>query len=271
MKRLPRHSGRTGQPGHPANGWRWAFAGAFTGLLLAIMLFAPARWLAAAVNSASRGHVVFAEPRGTVWSGSATLLLTGGEGSRDAQALPGSVQWRVRPAGLGLAGSISADCCTAVPIGWTLRPKWGGASLAWGDGQSRWPSALLAGLGTPWNTLAPEGQLLLATQGVVVDWNAGRVSFAGSLRLDAMNLMSRMSTLRPLGSYRLTLAGGAAPTLQLETLEGALQMSGNGQWTGSRLRFEGVATAAPGREAVLSNLLNIIGLRQGSRSIITLG
>ena len=74
-----------------------------------------------------------------------------------------------------------------------------------------------------------------------------------------------------MGSYRITIMGGGSPTLQLQTLEGALQLSGSGQWVGSRLRFSGVATAVPDREAALSNLLNIIGRRSGARSIITLG
>jgi general secretion pathway protein N len=74
-----------------------------------------------------------------------------------------------------------------------------------------------------------------------------------------------------MGSYRITVNGGATSTLQLATLEGSLQLSGSGRWVGSRLRFEGVASAAPEREAALSNLLNIIGRRNGARSIITIG
>ncbi|MCY1531269.1 hypothetical protein D9M68_664890 [compost metagenome] len=42
-------------------------------------------------------------------------------------------------------------------------------------------------------------------------------------------------------------------------------------WSGTALRFNGEASAAPGREDALSNLLNIIGRRDGARSIITLG
>mgnify|MGYP006994992472 CR=1 FL=1 len=57
----------------------------------------------------------------------------------------------------------------------------------------------------------------------------------------------------------------------LETLEGALQLSGSGRWVGSRLHFNGAATAAPGREEALANLLNIIGRRSGARSIISIG
>ena len=93
----------------------------------------------------------------------------------------------------------------------------------------------------------------------------------GQAQLDALSMSSRLSTLRPMGSYRLTLQGGAAPTLGLQTLQGALQLSGSGQWVGQRLRFTGEASAAPEREGALSNLLNIIGRRSGARSLISLG
>ena len=93
----------------------------------------------------------------------------------------------------------------------------------------------------------------------------------GQAQLDALSMSSRLSTLRPMGSYRLTLQGGATPTLGLQTLQGALQLSGSGQWVGQRLRFTGEASAAPEREGALSNLLNIIGRRNGARSLITLG
>jgi general secretion pathway protein N len=74
-----------------------------------------------------------------------------------------------------------------------------------------------------------------------------------------------------MGSYRITLLGGQTPAVQLDTLEGSLQLSGSGQWVGSRLRFSGTASAAPEREDALANLLNIIGRRSGARSIITIG
>jgi general secretion pathway protein N len=37
------------------------------------------------------------------------------------------------------------------------------------------------------------------------------------------------------------------------------------------LRFSGVASAQPERVEALSNLLNIVGRRDGARSIITVG
>jgi general secretion pathway protein N len=59
--------------------------------------------------------------------------------------------------------------------------------------------------------------------------------------------------------------------LQLSTLQGPLQLQGQGQWLGKRLQFSGEASADPGSESALSNLLNIIGRRQGTRSLLTLG
>jgi general secretion pathway protein N len=215
--------------------------------------------------------VLLAQPRGTLWSGSAQLVFSGGAASQDRSALPGRVQWRLRPAWGGLRAHIAAACCTPAPLQLQAQAQWGGTRISVADGQSQWPAAMLAGLGTPWNTLQPQGQLALQTRGLQADWAAGRLVLAGQAQLDALAMSSRLSTLRPMGSYRLTLQGGATPTLAVQTLQGDLQLSGSGQWVGQRLRFTGEARATPEREAALSNLLNIIGRRSGARSLITLG
>ncbi|MEO5670221.1 MAG: type II secretion system protein N [Ramlibacter sp.] len=251
--------------------WAWAWSGGAIGLLTALVLFAPARWLASVVEAGAGGRIVLDEPRGTVWNGSAQLLLAGGPGSTDAMALPTRVDWRLRPRWDGAHLELSSACCTPQPLAVRARVRWGGAQVDIADAPSEWPAALLAGLGTPWNTLQIEGDLHLATRGLSVEWVQGRLSVAGRAELMAQRLSSRLSTLRPMGSYRITVLGGNTPTLQLDTLEGSLQLRGSGQWVGSRLRFSGEATAAPEREGALSNLLNIIGRRSGPRSIITIG
>ena len=134
-----------------------------------------------------------------------------------------------------------------------------------------WPAQLLSGLGTPYNTLAFQGPLALNTTGFSVAWLAGRMQVKGGLQLDAQSLSSRLSTVSPMGSYRLALAGGATPSLQLDTLSGPLQLSGRGQWVGGKLQFNGEATSAAEHQTALANLLNIIGRRDGARSVITLG
>src|SRR3954466_11620820 len=75
--------------------WRWAVLGTCIGALLALVLFAPARWLASRVASSTAGQLVLLDPRGTVWTGSAQLQLTGGADSRDAATLPTRVEWRL--------------------------------------------------------------------------------------------------------------------------------------------------------------------------------
>jgi general secretion pathway protein N len=249
--------------------------GAVLGAFICVFLFAPARWLADWLQQASSGQLVLQEARGTLWTGSARVTLTGGAASQDSASLPGRLQWQLRPVfsggPAGLALQLSAECCVTPAWTWRVSPQWGGARVAVSDSSSRWPAPMLAGLGTPWNTIAAQGQLALSTRALVLSWSGGRLQVAGTAQLDALDLSSRLSTLRPMGSYRFTLSGGAAPTLQLTTLAGALQLSGQGQWVGNKLRFVGEASSAPESLAALSNLLNIIGRRDGARSLIKVG
>lgn len=258
--------------GHAATPWRWALAGALAGLLLATVLLAPARWLAALVQQASGEQVMLLAPQGSVWQGSAQLVLSGGSGSRNAMALPGRLAWRLRPAWRGASLELSADCCTRQPLDLQLTPLgWSSARLTLSDSQSQWPASLLSGLGTPWNTVQAQGLLAASTEDFSLKWAQGKLSLTGRLQIDATRISSRLSTLQPMGSYRVTLQGGATPTLALDTLEGRLQLSGQGQWVGQRLRFTGAASAAPESVEALTNLLNIIGRRNGARAIIKVG
>lgn len=264
------------RPALPTAPWRTAALAAGLGLALAVLLFAPARWLAMALQSASGGRIELQNPRGTVWHGQADLLLTGGAGSRDRASLPQGVRWQLRPdwaAGPALRLALQAPCCTPDGLQTTLRPQAGGWAVALAPLQSRWPTAVLAGLGTPWNTLQLDGELRLDSPGLTVRWVQGRAQLDGMLQIDALDLASRLSTLAPLGSYRLTLAApeGGDLNLNLSTLQGALQLQGQGQWVGGRLRFQGEAQASEDNEAALSNLLNIVGKRSGRRSLIALG
>jgi general secretion pathway protein N len=255
----------------PKTSWSWAFLGAVLGLAAGVLLFAPARWLADSVTERSGGRILLSEPRGTIWNGSAEVVLTGGSGSADMAGLPTRVDWRLRPRWNGIRADLSSACCMPTPLTVRTALRWGGTHLAISDSQSHWPAALLSGLGTPWNTLQLDGELQLQTRGLSVEWVSGRLAIAGQAELTAQRLSSRLSTLRPMGSYRITVLGGQTPNLQLQTLDGALHLSGSGTWVGSRLRFSGEATAAADSESALSNLLNIIGRRSGARSIITIG
>lgn len=241
------------------------------GLFVSILLHAPARWLTGAVQQVSQGRILMQQPSGTVWDGSAQLVLTGGAGSTDAAALPGRFVWHLRPFAAGVRGQLMAECCMQAPWQLSVRPRWGGASVTLADSLSQWPAQWLSGLGTPWNTVQPQGNLTLTTRALALEWAGGRVQMAGSAQLDAEQISSRLSTLKPMGSYRIVFSGGATPSFELATLEGSLQLSGSGRWVGARFMFEGVASAVPERLEALSNLLSILGRRDGARAIIKLG
>ncbi|WP_341890073.1 type II secretion system protein N [Variovorax sp. YR752] len=257
---------------------RWAVFGIVVGVLVGVIVFAPAAWLARAIASATNEHLLLADARGTVWSGSAVVVLTGGPGSRDASALPGRLDWTVGLKGLGLELRARHACCLNGPASIVVRPGLGRVSIALGanpDWIGQWPSAWLGGLGTPWNTMQMGGSLRLSSPGLSVESVQGRWRLAGRADIDLLEVSSRLSTLDTLGSYRFTVAadpsGNGASQLMLSTQQGALQLSGNGSLGPTGLRFRGEAQAAPGQEAPLTNLLNIIGRRDGARSVISIG
>jgi general secretion pathway protein N len=114
------------------------------GALLALAVLAPAAWLAQALEGASQGRVQLRAAQGSVWGGSAQLVLTAGARASDAQALPGAVHWRIRPqwdsTGPALTLQLSADCCTPEPLRLTVQPQWLGLQVSLTSPRSVWPA-----------------------------------------------------------------------------------------------------------------------------------
>lgn len=255
---------------------RWAIAGGLLGGLGALVAFAPASWLASAVTNATGSRVQLADARGTAWSGSAVLVLTGGAGSRDAAALPGRIEWTLGLAGTAIEVKLRQACCLNGTQSVRLRPRFGGFALTLPpapQGVGQWPTAWLTGLGTPWNALNLGGTLRIATPGLTVESVQGRWRVEGRAEAELLDVTSRLVPLPVVGSYRVSLAqdGGGGAAISLATKEGALQLSGTGNIGAGGLRFRGEARAEPGQETALNNLLNIIGRRDGARSVLSIG
>ncbi|MDP9043581.1 MAG: type II secretion system protein N, partial [Pseudomonadota bacterium] len=195
-----------------------------------------------------------------------------------AASLPGRLDWTLRTRGLGLELQLRQACCLNGTVALRVQPGFGRVTYTlippsgW---VGQWPAALLSGLGTPWNTMQLGGTLRLASPNLRVESVQGRVIVEGRADVELVDVSSRLSTLEALGSYRLSMTGDAAnpgiSVLDLSTQNGALQLSGNGTWGPTGLRLRGEARAAPDAETALSNLLNIIGRRDGARSVISIG
>jgi len=177
--------------------------------------------------------------------------------------------------------TLRSDCCMPTPLQMRVSPAWDGAQVQLSDTASTWPAALLSGLGAPWNTLQPEGDLAIAPHQLSLQWRSGRWRTQGGVKITAHNMASRLTPLKPIGTYQVDITTATAPTtgmdLKLSTVCGSLLLTGQGQWQGSGqgsgqgLRFQGEASAAPEHEAALNNLLSIIGRRQGARSLLSWG
>jgi general secretion pathway protein N len=270
-------------------GRRWGWWGAGIGALAGLIVYAPASWLAQMVVDMTDRRVLLAESQGTIWSGNAVAVLTGGRGSRDARALPGRLRWRMGVQGLGLKLRLEQDCCMPTPVVILLKPGVGGfkadirmqpnaaatgAETPQGVGEiGHWPAAWLGGLGTPWNTLQLGGVLRMSAQDLSLEVVGGRTLVKGRLEVMLDDVSSRVTPLDRLGSYRLDIHADPQGQVQMSlfTLDGALQLSGQGGMGPGGLRFQGEASARDAERGVLDNLLNIIGRRSGDRSVISIG
>lgn len=260
--------------------WPWVLAGTVIGAVLALVVQAPAGWLAGWLARATDHRLLLTEARGTVWAGSAVVVLGGGEGSRDARALPGRLHWSLGLAPEGwraLQLTLRQPCCIDDALRLRLEPGLGRLRLALPPGRQavgHWPAGWLVGLGAPFNTLRLGGTASLWAEDFSVESVQGRWRLDGRAGLELRGLNSALSAVDPLGSYRLVVSGGEGPDgarLALETLQGPLRLSGQGQWAGPRLRFRGQAQADPGSEAMLNNLLNLLGQRQGALALLAIG
>ena len=252
----------------------WAALGALIGATIAVAAHAPATWVAGVLATLPGSRVQLVDARGTLWHGDALLVVGEGARSPDARALPGRVTWSLGWSDGAPQLALRAECCMLVAQHVRWVPGWGVSSASLSDGSSQWPAAVLSALGAPWNTVQVEGALRVQTRGVSVEWSDGRARLAGQIVVDGLGMASRLSTLRPVGSYRLTLAGGSGlspPTVNLQTLEGPLRLEGRGEWKETGWGFSGEASAEPASESALGNLLNMLGRRQGNKSLLSLG
>ena len=269
----------------PPGGLRTVIAALFMGAVVALLALWPAAWVAPNLATVTGQRLVLLDVRGTVWRGSAQLALAGGPDSRDRLALPGRLAWHwgwgAEPESSSRGPSLRLRHSGAMREAAALLflPGWGRLDIQWvpiaGNSSSllSLPAAWLNGLGAPWNTLHPEGSLELHVVRLRAEFRLGADPQTDlALRLVLKDLQARVSTLPRLGSYELQAVGRNELRLTLGSQPGsALILDGQGQWRrGERLEFRGVAQAAPGQEAALSNLLNIIGRRDGARSVIQL-
>jgi general secretion pathway protein N len=265
-------------PAAGSRAWIAATAGGVLATLVTVLALAPAQWADRAVQRASGGRVELAEASGTVWNGSATVVLAAGAARDGAHglarsSLPDPVSWRLSPWPL-LYGTVELTLrhrsALAAPLTISV---YADGRLHLGAGTLKLPAAMLAGLGAPWNTVRPGGIVSLHTDGLELAQGRCR----GSLTADWEYASSALSPVSPIGHYRLQTSGQYPGTrLELQTISGPLELTGSGTiGEGGHLRFSGIARPLAATDAAtrtqLTGLISLLGRRDGDAAILSFG
>lgn len=233
-------------------GWRvmLLFAAAFFATLL---VTAPATLLAKVVASASNGQLILANASGSVWHGSATPALRQRSGSFLALE---KLHWDMELLPV-LTGKLSSQFRWDNVQG---KPMLVTASF----GQVEVRNLLLplyAGiLGELVPLLQPiqlSGQMQIRSEQFVFS----KQGMQGNAVAEWSNAGSVLSTVKPLGNYRISLAGsGEKLDIVLATTSGVLQLEGQGSFTMNQgARFQGTARASADSKGSIDELLSNFG------------
>ncbi len=248
----------------------WGLATLLAGALT-VLAFFPAAWLGPIVERQTGGRLTLGDAQGTLWRGSAFIGGAPGAGGAVTPLLPGRFVWRLSP--LVLLGSVSLQLENPLALSQPVRVNGSWSQWQVSPAELMLPAEGLAGLGAPLNTLAPSGVMRLSWSTLELVRQQQAVAINGRTVLVMNDMGSRMSPVKPLGSYELAMDWqGQQAKLNLTTVRGALLLSGNGSLDRGRLQFSGQAAAATGYEETLGNLLNLLGQRRmvGGKNIIAL-
>jgi general secretion pathway protein N len=240
-------------------------------VILTVLAFLPAAWLGPMIERQTGGRLTLGDAQGTLWRGSAFVGGAPGEGGSVTPLLPGRFSWHLSP--LVLLGAVSMDLANDQALAQPVHVSGSWSQLQVSAGQLLLPADGLAGLGAPLNTLALSGTIKLTWNLLDIALQGNTVAVSGRTTLSLTDMGSRMSPIKPLGSYEMVMDWhGQRADVVLRTLSGALLLSGNGALENGRLHFSGQAAAADKYEDTLGNLLNLLGQRRmvNGKNIIAL-
>lgn len=236
----------------------------------------PITWLSPLLASKTGCRVLLQQAQGTVWSGSAALAFSEPNpsegGCRDPLAVTERFYWSSN------CRLSSMTCISQIQFSaleQTQLVYWGFGKWQLSANQIRLPANILEGLGNPWSTLRPRGELSARWTEInltnFAHWLGVKPSNGGSsgvIRIIISNLSSPISPVRPLGGYEISAnIADKAITWNLATTSGPLLLKGQGEISGHAgsmgMQFTGEANAAPEAQESLAGLLSLLGKKEG--------
>lgn len=248
----------------------WILA-AILSVVLTVAWFLPAAWMSLLVEKQTAGRITLGDAQGSFWRGSA---FVGGAAVGSGPVTPlfgGRFSWRISP--MILLGQVDVEMENPVALSQTVKLRGSWSQWQVSPATLLLPPERLEGLGAPLNTIGLSGQLNLSWNVLQFVRQAGKLDVLGSMQLEMKDMASRLSPIKPLGTYHLGFDWrGQMADIVLKTLKGPMLLSGRGSLVGGRLRFSGKAEAEAGQEDRLANLLNLLGQRRkdGDKDVIAL-
>jgi len=248
----------------------WLLAGIFS-ITLTMLMFFPANWMTSMEEKQTAGRLTLGDAHGTLWRGSAFIGGAASGSDPLTPLLPGRFSWRLSP--MVLLGDVDAelenDAALSQPV--TVTGNWHQWKVS--PGAILLPAERLAALGAPLNTIQPSGQMRLSWELLQLTLQNKNIGIVGAMKLEINDIGSRLSPIKPLGSYDLEFdwPGSQAP-VTLKTIKGPMLLNGSGIFANGRLQFSGTAQAEAGQEQRLANFLNLLGQRRqvGGKEVIAL-
>ncbi len=226
--------------------------------ILTFLMFFPAVYITPHAEEKLGQRYTLADVRGTVWDGSAIVVSKADKNGNQLPFVPGRFVWQLSPKLLLGQVSIKIDNTETLTDPIIIEGNW----YQWHINPSsvRLNAEQLSLFGAPFNTLKLSGDVLMSWQELQVNLQDEKTNIMGLIQIDFKKIASALSPIKPLGEYQLTMEWlSQQAKIKLNTLEGPLQLHGDGIFQQGRLQFSGIAYADPGKEKQLSLLLNLLG------------
>jgi general secretion pathway protein N len=226
--------------------------------LLFLIIEMPASWFAWGLNRYTQGTVRLDPTAGSLWGGKGRLVIYYPPTTLHEF---GQTEWRINPLWL-IAGRVQLFVQTSHQdrqIKTTLGVARNSFMLK--DTEAELPAVFVAQLYKPLSLISPQGKVRISA----ADLTFAPEKLEGAAALEWLNAGSSLSSVQPLGDYRLDITGAEKnAALKLTTLRGDLEISGTGQWQlpDGRITFTGEAVAAR-REKELEPLMQLLGKETG--------
>ncbi|MEO8599950.1 MAG: type II secretion system protein N [bacterium] len=248
----------------------WLLAACIS-IAVTVLAYLPASWMAVLLEAQTAGRLTLGDAQGTLWNGSASI--GGAPGPRDpvTPLLPGRFSWHLSP--LLLLGKVRLQLENPAALTHPISVEGSWSQWEVSATEILLPAERLSGLGAPLNTIAPSGRMRLSWGPLQLTRQGQKMDLQGTMRLDIEDIASRLSPIKPLGAYLVTMEWrGQNAQVLLKTVKGPLLLNGGGALENGRLRFSGTAEAAAGDQEKLANLLNLLGQRRtvAGREVIAL-